>query len=132
MKKGKVKLGVQNVDGQQVEIRDSCFHEVEDFIANNIHDPAMLSTSVLAERFSYSPSQFSRRFKAVAGKSVKEYVIEAKMEKAKELLRIVNLSIADIAYQLGYTTPFYFTNVFTKQNGISPSAYRKKFSEFSR
>ncbi|PHN05372.1 helix-turn-helix domain-containing protein [Flavilitoribacter nigricans] len=132
MKKGKVKLGVQHVDGEQVMIRDSCFHEVEEFIASNIHDPSLISTSALAERFNYSPSQFSRRFKAVAHKSVKEYVIDAKMEKAKELLRTVNLSITDIAYQLGYTTPFYFTNVFTKQNGISPSAYRKKFSDFSR
>lgn len=132
MKKGKVKLGVQKVDGQQVIIRDSCFHEVEEFIEENINNPSLISTSALAERFNYSPSQFARRFKAVADKSVKEYVIGVKMEKAKELLRIVNLSIADIAYQLGYTNPFYFTNVFTKQNGISPSEYRKKFSEFSR
>ena len=54
------------------------------------------------------------------------------MEKARELLRTVNLSITEIAYQLGYTNPFYFTNVFSKQNGISPSEYRKKFSDFSR
>ena len=132
MKKGKVKLGVQNVDGQEILIRDSCFHEVEDFIENNIHDPALISTTALAARFNYSPSQFSRRFKAVADKSVKEYVIEVKMRKAKELLGTVNLSIADIAYRLGYTSPFYFTNVFTRHNGISPSAYRRKFSEFSR
>ncbi len=132
MKKRRVKLGVQTVDGQQVLIKDSCFHEVEDFIENNINNPSLISTSALAARFNYSPSQFSRRFKAVSDKSVKEYVIDVKMKKAKELLRTVNLSISDIAYQLGYTNPFYFTNVFTKQNGISPSAYRKKFSEFNR
>lgn len=132
MKKRKVNLGIQNIDGEEVMIRDSCFHEVEEFIAENLHNASVISTSALAERFNYSPSQFSRRFKAVAGKSVKEYVIDVKMAKAKELLRIVNLSISDIAYQLGYTNPFYFTNVFTKQNGISPSVYRRKFSEFNR
>ena len=132
MKKGKVKLGVQIVEGQEVEIKDSCFHEVEDFIETNIHNPSLLSTNALAARFNYSPSQFSRRFKAVAAKSIKEYVIEVKMQKAKELLRIVNLSITDIAYKLGYTNPFYFTNVFKKHYGISPSVYRSKFSEFSR
>lgn len=132
MAKGKVTLGIQYVDGKEVVIRDSCFHEVEDFIENNLHNSALLTTSALAERFNYSSSQFSRRFKAVAHKTVKEYVIEAKMQKAKEFLKTVNLSISDIAYKLGYTNPFYFTNVFTKQFGISPSAYRRKFSEFSR
>lgn len=132
MKKGSVKLGTQVIDGQQVEVRDSCFHEVEQFIEININNPSLLSTSTLATRFNYSPSQFSRRFKAVANKTVKEYVIGVKMEKAKELLRTVNRSIGDIAYQLGYTNPFYFTNVFTKHNRISPSAYRSKFSGMSR
>ena len=132
MSKSKVKLGVQQVEGQDVEIRDSCFHEVEAFIADNIGKPHLLSISTLATKFNYSSSQFSRRFKAVSGKSVKEYVIAVKMQKAKELLRTVNLSISDIAYQLGYNNPFYFTNVFTKHHNISPSAYRKTFSEFNR
>lgn len=132
MKKGRVTLGFQKVEGQQVEIRDSCFHEVEEFIEKNIGNPSLISTSALAERFNYSPSQFSRRFRAVSAKSVKEYVIEVKMKKAKELLRIVNLSITDIAYKLGYANPFYFTNVFKKHYGIPPSEYRSKFSEFRR
>ena len=132
MGKAKVKLGYQNLDGQQVLIKDSCFHEVEDFIENNLHNPSLISTSSLAERFNYSPSQFSRRFKAVSNKSVKEYITDLKIKKAKELLRTINLSISDIAYQLGYANPFYFTTVFTKCNGISPSAYRRKFSDFCR
>ncbi len=132
MKKSKVKLGIQNVEGRQVIVRDSCFHEVEEFIANNLHNPTEISTSALAARFNYSPSQFSRRFRAVAAKSVKEYVIGVKMEKAKELLRTINLSITDVAYQLGYSNPFYFTNVFTKHFGFPPSAYRSKFTEFKR
>lgn len=132
MKTRKVELGLQTIEGEQVEIVDSCFHEVEEYIEKHICDPAMLSMNVLAERFNYSPSQFSRRFMAVSGESVKEYVTKVKMKKAKELLRTVNLSITDIAYELGYTTPFYFTNVFTKHYGMSPSAYRSTFSKFKR
>lgn len=132
MKKSKVKLGIQNVDGKEVVIRDSCFHDVEEFIANNLCNASLISTTALAERFNYSPSQFSRRFMAVAGENVKEYVTRVKLERSKEMLRTINLSITEIAYQLGYTTPFYFTNVFTKHYGISPSAYRSKFSELRR
>ena len=132
MAKRKVILGIQKIEGEQVVIRDSCFHEVEEYIEENICNPAMLSLSVLAAKFNYSPSQFSRRFVAVSGENVKEYIIKVKMKKAKDLLRTVNLSITDIAYQLGYTTPFYFTNVFTKHFGISPTTYRGKFSEFKR
>ena len=58
MAKGKVNLGIQNVDGEEVEVRDSCFHEVEEYIEANINKPAMLTTSVLAKQFNYSPSQF--------------------------------------------------------------------------
>ena len=132
MAKRKVILGTRKIEGEQVVIRDSCFHEVEEYIEENICNPAMLSLPVLAAKFNYSPSQFSRRFVAVSGESVKEYTIKVKMKKAKDLLRTVNLSITDIAYQLGYTTPFYFSNVFTKHFGISPTTYRGKFSEFKR
>lgn len=132
MTKRKVKLGIQNLEGEQVVIKDSCFHEVEEYIQENMGNPGMVSLDVLAAKFNYSPSQFSRRFVAVSGEGVKAYITRVKLEKAKELLRTVNLSITDIAYQLGYTNPFYFTNVFTKHFGMSPSAYRSKFSEFKR
>lgn len=132
MAKRKVILGDQTIDGERVVIRDSCFHEVEEYIVKNIGNPVMLSLDNLAAKFNYSPSQFSRRFVAVSGESVKAYVTKVKMQRAKEQLSIVNLSITDIAYQLGYTSPFYFTNVFTKHFGISPTAYRSKFSEFKR
>lgn len=132
MVRRKVTLGTQTVEGEEVFITDSCFHEVEAYIEENICNPAMLSLHVLAAKFNYSPSQFSRRFVAVTGESVKKYVTKVKVNKAKELLRTVNLSITAIAYQLGYTTPFYFTNVFTKHFGFSPTAYRSKFSKFKR
>lgn len=132
MKKTKVKLGLQTIEGKQVIVRDSCFHEVEEYIEENLGDSSMLSMDKLALRFNYSPSQFSRRFKAVSGKGVKEYIIDMKMSKAKELLRTINLSITEISYKLGYTNPFYFTNVFSKYYGFSPSAYRSQFSDFKR
>ena len=132
MAKRKVILGIQPIEGEEVVIQDSCFHDVEEYIEANICNPAMLSLNVLATQFNYSPSQFSRRFIAVSGESVKEYVTKVKMNKAKELLRTVNLSITDIAYQLGYTNPFYFTNVFSKRFGFSPTVYRSKFSGFKR
>ena len=48
------------------------------------------------------------------------------MKRAKELLANENVSIRDIAYEVGYDDPNYFTNVFRKEIGVSPLTYRKQ------
>ena len=48
------------------------------------------------------------------------------MKRAKELLANENVSIRDIAYEVGYDDPNYFTNVFRKEIGVSPRPYRKQ------
>ena len=49
-----------------------------------------------------------------------------RMKRAKELLANENVSIRDIAYEVGYDDPNYFTNVFRKEIGVSPRTYRKQ------
>lgn len=48
------------------------------------------------------------------------------MKRAKELLANENVSIRDIAYEVGYDDSNYFTNVFRKEIGVSPRTYRKQ------
>ena len=52
-----------------------------------------------------------------------------RIQKAKELLRDESLSVEAIAEQVGYNDYFYFTKVFKKNTGISPSKYRKNLLE---
>ena len=54
-----------------------------------------------------------------------DYIVSLRMQKARELLRDESKSIEQIAELVGYNDYFYFTKVFKKSQGISPSKYRK-------
>lgn len=72
-----------------------------------------------------SRQQLTRRFTAVAGLAPMQYVINARIERAKSLLTNTSLSVSQIADALGYTEIYYFSRQFRKEAGVSPSEYRK-------
>ncbi len=75
---------------------------------------------------SLSVSRFSHKFKAVTGVAPLQYFIGIKMRKACELLSFSGLTITEIAENVGYTNPLYFSRLFKKNIGLSPSKYRKQ------
>ncbi|UCF96271.1 MAG: response regulator [Spirochaetaceae bacterium] len=72
-----------------------------------------------------SPNYLSQLFKQETGKSFLEYLTHCRVEAAKKLLVQSNLAISEIAFKLGYDMPSYFSEVFKKSEGITPSQYRK-------
>ena len=78
----------------------------------------------LVARSGYSKYHFIRIFKEETGCSPWQYVIERRLERARELLLGTRLSVKEIATQLGFNTPDYFARLFAKQNGVTPSRYR--------
>lgn len=79
----------------------------------------------LAKKYGISISHLSGLLKEELQLSFSEYIASKRIQKAKELLAEERLSIEDIAEQVGYSDYFYFTKVFKKNTGISPSKYRK-------
>lgn len=71
-------------------------------------------------------SYFSRLFKKKVGISPKKYILQIRLEKAKELLCKTNYPIKDIAVTVGFNDPLYFSKIFFRLEGISPSDYRNK------
>lgn len=69
---------------------------------------------------------FSQLFKKETGKTVKQYMNQARCERAAELLESSSLPIQEIGQYVGYEDTNYFTRVFKKQMGISPQEYRKQ------
>lgn len=88
-----------------------------------------LSLDQLATYFKYSPSHFSMLFQKETGVSPINYFIRLKIQKACQYIALTNLKLNEIATKLGFEEPAYFTRIFTKIMGVSPSAYRKKESE---
>lgn len=74
-------------------------------------------------------STLQRQYKQVFGKSVFEDLIGFRIEKAKQMLGDITVSLADIAYACGYSSESYFMRQFKKMTGLTPSQYREKFGE---
>ena len=70
-------------------------------------------------------SYFINVFKNIYKKTPKKYIVEMRMEKAKELLIYSRYSVSEIAEKLGYSDNTYFSNAFKSYMGVSPLNFRK-------
>ncbi len=83
----------------------------------------------VAKSVGLSPSYFSSSFKRETGKNVVEYITEYRVEKAIELLCTTNLNASEVAYRVGFNDPKYFTRIFKRSVGVTPSLYRRYSQE---
>ncbi len=114
------------------EVKDEKFDSSEqNFLKDlNIHIEANLnnpnfSVEDLAGQLHISRVQLYRKVKAILGISISEYINTQRLVKAKNLLQDSELNIAEIAYQLGYSSPGYFSTTFKNKYGVSPKQFRK-------
>lgn len=82
----------------------------------------------IAEIVDLNPVYFSVLFKKETGLNFSAYVVGIRMEKAKEMLKNTNETIAAIAGILGYKDVRYFSRLFTKTVGVKPTVYRRLYS----
>lgn len=88
------------------------------------HLSEMISVKTLVDRSGYAEYYFSHKFKKEMGISVKEYILQEKIEQAKVMLTSTNESIQKISDSLAFGNRSYFYTCFQKQEGMSPSEYR--------
>ena len=81
----------------------------------------------VADAVRLNPVYFSALFKKETGKNFKDYLIEYRIEKAKQFLRESDENITTIAEWVGYKDTKYFSKLFHKQAGVTPSQYRKLY-----
>jgi signal transduction histidine kinase/DNA-binding response OmpR family regulator len=83
-----------------------------------------LSVENLSQELGMSRVQLYRKITALTNKNVNDYIAEYKVKKAKQLLADPALNITEIAYELGFNTPSYFTTFFKQKSGQTPSEWR--------
>ena len=92
------------------------------YMAQHLDRPLQVAT--LAARANISPSHFFALFKRRIGSAPMDYFTRLRMERACQLLETTSLSVKEVAAELGYEDPFYFSRVFKSVNQLAPSDYR--------
>ncbi|MFN8493671.1 MAG: helix-turn-helix domain-containing protein [Caldilineaceae bacterium] len=85
-----------------------------------------INIGALAQRVALSPSRLAHLFKTQMGISLMEMVISLRLRQAARLLEFTSLTVGEIARQVGFQSPFYFSRQFKRYYGRSPSAYRQQ------
>lgn len=93
------------------------------YVQANFCDPNITLISV-ANHVGMSTAHFSTVFSQAMGRSFINYVTMLRIEKAKELLVKTDMKLSDVAMEIGYNEPNYFSHVFRKSEGVTPKDYR--------
>ncbi|MNC42747.1 Transposon Tn10 TetD protein [compost metagenome] len=94
------------------------------YVLMNINQP--LTATGLAEHFGYSRTYLSALFKKITGITIHQFILDCKLEEAKNLLICTNKSISEISNYLCFSSQSHFQTVFKNSFKQSPLRYRKQ------
>ena len=103
-------------------LRDFYIHESINFIEQNFHND--ISVEDIADHCGLNRSYFGKIFKESIGRTPQEFLLNYRMTKASELLKLTKLSIGDISSAVGYDNPLHFSRAFKNVYGVSPRIWR--------
>lgn len=102
---------------------EDSIQESKKYILEHLNEK--LSVSDIADRIHMSPSHFTRVFKRQTGFSPYDFVLVSRLNRAKDYLQKTDMSISQIAYEIGFNSESNFIYFFTKNTGQSPNKFRK-------
>ena len=108
--------------GLETNDLDDMWQKLSEYIDSNISQK--LSLTELASRCFYTPNYFSKIFKDRFGMSMTEYITRKRLDRATDLLINTDISIDDIAAQVGFADRSSFYHVFSKYFEVTPAQYR--------
>lgn len=116
-------LNPQSAKSKGENSYDDCVQIVKEYISENLNEN--LTVGKLAEIVNMSSSHFSRIFKRQTGFSPYDYILISRLNRAKYLLQVTDMTVASIAYETGFNSESNFIYFFTENEGISPGKFRK-------
>jgi two-component system response regulator YesN len=126
------RLYARQIIGQAIELRDcESKKQQRDLLIKaigfiNEHYPEeSISLDKVARKVNISPNYFSAMFSQEVGQTFVEYLTSKRIGEAKRMLRQTNKRSSEIAFAVGYKDPHYFSFVFKKVSGCTPSEYRR-------
>ena len=103
-------------------------HLTEYFESGQLQEKGIPSIEQIADTMSISQRYLSDTLKKETGKTTTEHLQLYLIDEAKSILLEPHKSVSEVAYVLGFEYPQYFSRLFKKKEGISPSEYQQKYS----
>lgn len=119
----KVTQACKNITSKREEQTSGLICKAKTFIEENYRKD--ISLDDVSRSVDISPYYFSKLFKEESGENFIEYLTNIRIEKAKNLLIHSDMNIKNICIDTGYSDPNYFSRIFKKQVGITPTEYRE-------
>ncbi|MEO1448985.1 MAG: tetratricopeptide repeat protein, partial [Bacteroidota bacterium] len=99
---------------------DIFLQKIRDYILDHL-DKADLSVHDISDLVNLSHTQMYRKLKALTGQTPTLFIRSLRLQKARQLLETTQLNVSEVAYDVGFNDPNYFTRVFSKEFGVPPS-----------
>jgi len=113
-----------NMHTKKNEHENSLVQRAKEYINENYRKD--LSLDELSRELDISPYYFSKLFKEETGSNFVEYLTGLRMDQAKVMLKDESLSMKEICAVIGYSDPNYFSRIFKKNVGLTPTEYRER------
>lgn len=122
---------------RQFLTRKKAHHQIltrlEDLLTSYFNTDASLNTGIpsvqdIAKTLNLTPNYLSSLLKVLTGKSTQQHIQDKLIDKAKEILSTTDLSVSEIAYQLGFDYPQSFSTLFKTKTSFSPLEFRQTFN----
>lgn len=98
------------------------------FNSDDLADKGLPSVQYIADKLNVSPNYLSDLLKVLTGQSTQQYIHDKLIEKAKERLSTTDLSVSEIAYELGFEQPQSFSKLFKQKTNLTPIKFRQSFN----
>lgn len=114
----------KNIFRQMLQLRQPVRADIHRVVEDNYTSP--ISLDELAYLSGRSLSSFKREFLDIYGEPPARWIRERRLSKARQMLQTSQMSVADVAYSLGFENPTHFSRIFKRQFGASPISFVKK------
>lgn len=120
--KESLKNAVAEIERLLTSSSDVILQKIKEYLDRNLDQDLRLKR--VAKEFGYNPVYFGQMFLKESGKKYNDYLAHLRIQKAKHILLYSDLSIKEVALQVGYKNPDYFLLKFKEIEGLLPSQYR--------
>lgn len=114
---------IKTIRAHQDRLEPDVVQQIKQYIIE--HSQQDISLEMIAKRVDLSPYYISKMFKEQLGINYIDFLTECRLDKAKSLMSDPEMSLKEITFEVGYHDPNYFSKVFKKICGVSPTDYRK-------